>query len=58
MANATLVTVGQRISGGRGDDADAGRIDAIDGSAVTVAWDSGVVTTQALDAIDNLQVIQ
>lgn len=51
MAKATELKVGQRVEGGCGEDHDTGRVQAIDGDQVTVAWDSGVVTTQAAELL-------
>lgn len=45
------IEVGKRITAGKGEDRDSGRIDVIEGDQVTVAWDSGVVTTQSADAL-------
>lgn len=49
---ATNLKVGQRITCGAGEDRDSGIIDVIDGDAVTVRWDSLVVTTQSVAAIE------
>ena len=41
--------INDRVVGGQlgSKDFDQGRVDAVDGDQVTVAWDSGVKTTQA-----------
>lgn len=51
--NATTANfvIGQQITAGQGDDRDTGRVDAINGDTVTVAWDSGVVTTQPAETL-------
>lgn len=43
-----IVQVGDMVEGGNEgtEDHDTGRVVAIDGDQVTVAWDSGVRTTQ------------
>jgi hypothetical protein len=43
--------VGDRVEGGEGDDHDTGRVIEIDGDEITVAWDSGVRTTQPADLL-------
>jgi hypothetical protein len=37
--------VNDRVEGGSGDGYDTGRVVDVDGGYVTVAWDSGVLTT-------------
>jgi FKBP-type peptidyl-prolyl cis-trans isomerase 2 len=48
---------GQRIEAGIGDDRERGTIDTIDGDRVTVRWDSEIVTTQPIEALDDLTVL-
>lgn len=44
----TQFEIGNRVEGGRpgSEDYDTGRVDDVDGDQITVAWDSGVTTTQ------------
>jgi hypothetical protein len=42
---------------GIGDDRERGTIDTIDGDRVTVRWDSEIVTTQPIEALDDLTVL-
>ena len=47
MTGATSLKTGMRVEGGETrEDYDTGRIIAVDRDQVTVAWDSGVETTQ------------
>lgn len=39
------------VKAGIGEDRDTGRVDAIAGNQVTVAWDSGVRTTQSVESL-------
>lgn len=46
------LTIGARVEAGdNAEDHDTGRIVAIDGDQFTVAWDSGVRTTQQADGL-------
>jgi len=49
--NATELKIDDRVEGGRGEDHDTGRVVAIDGDQITVAWDSLVVTTQPAELL-------
>lgn len=50
---AVVFEVGQRVQGGAAgsDDHDAGVVSDVDGEQVTVAWDSGVRTTQRAEVL-------
>jgi hypothetical protein len=47
------IEIGSRVCGttGTDDDLDIGTVDETDGVDVTVSWDSGVRTTQPVDAL-------
>lgn len=50
---ATL-NVGDKVHGGTiPEDFDCGRVVAVDGDQVTVAWESGVTTTQPADLLES-----
>jgi hypothetical protein len=53
MTTQLNVEVGDRVEGGAPgtEDHDTGRVVEVDGSQVTVAWDSGVTTTQHARAL-------
>jgi hypothetical protein len=57
MMKTNELKTGQRIEAGTGDDRERGTVGAIDGARVTVQWDSGIVTSQPMAALDDLEVI-
>ena len=48
---------GKRIEAGFREDRERGTIGGIDGARVTVQWDSGIVTTQPMAALDDLAIL-
>lgn len=49
---ATSWAVGDRVSWGEGEDHDHGRVEAVDGCWITVAWDTLVKTVTHMSQLD------
>lgn len=48
---------GDRLAAGQGADRDTGIVRAVEGGDVEIGWDSGVITTQPISALEALEVL-
>ena len=55
-ATGSILSPGNRVSAGYGEDNDTGTVDSIEGDVAVVRWDSLVVTPLQLDS--DVRVIQ
>lgn len=51
-ATGSILSPGNRVAAGSGEDYDTGTIDKIVGDKATIRWDSHIVTTLPLDGSD------